>query len=190
MKPHIWRPGDKFRVLRPLWVKRVGYPLVWYELMPEVEEDLKVGQAWDVLNGVPPRAAPQIEPAAALFFIDLSDSPTAGVPRYFLQAAAKALVESRAFGGNERRIIYTEELARYRRDAGTIHVVRRKRVVKTGTRFARTGGVYCGSDGPEDWYEPAGLADMKTHILLTSGGGGGGGGEIEAANVELIDKNQ
>lgn len=177
-KRHVWRPGDKLRVLNPLWVKRVGYPLVWYELMEEVKADIKVGQAWGVLTG-------SILQHAAGYLRDMGIGPTDGVPRYFLQAAAKALVEARDFGGNERKIIYDDPHG-CQCVPGAVLEVYSKRVVKTGTRFAATAG----SAGPwgfdEGWEgDPARLADMKTHILLTTACG-----EIEAANVELVDKPQ
>lgn len=168
MKRHVWRVGDRLRVVNPRWVKRVGYPLVWYELMDEVAEDWSVGVAWDVLNDYAPRGR-------------LLGTPTHGVPLYFLQVAAKALVERRGFGGNERQIIYTGS-DNYQ---GMQFEVLGRRVVKTGTRFAPTGGVSYSCDGPEDWYEPGGLEDMKTHILLLTCVG-----EIETCDVELVDKNQ
>lgn len=180
-KRHIWRPGDKCRVVKPLWVKRVGYPLVWYDLMDEVETDWKVGQAWDVLHGDKPR---QLHPTPDQVLFNLRGgrkAATDGVPRYFLQAAAKALVEQRSFGGNERKMIYDEDHHGCQCQPGAVLTVRSKRIVKTGTRFSATAG---GSNGYYDWDgEPGGLADMQTHILLMTDCG-----EIEAANVELVDK--
>lgn len=179
---HIWRPGDQCRILRPLWVKRVGYPLVWHELMDEVKADPRVGQAWATLHAEPAALARAVSFLRSGFTSD----PTEGVPRYFLQAAAKALVEARGFGGNERSLHYfTEEEARelWLGHEGDTFTVAGKRIVKTGTRFASASGVTHTSDGPDDWDEPGGLADMKTHILLTTSGG-----KIEAVNVELVDK--
>lgn len=37
MKPHIYRPGDKVRIVNPKFVRRVGYPLVWHEVSDSVE---------------------------------------------------------------------------------------------------------------------------------------------------------
>lgn len=165
MKRHVWRPGDQLRVVNPRWVRRVGYPLVWYELMPEVEADLKVGQAWDLLNSALVRGVPNGP---------IGRGPTDGVPHYFLQAAAKALVARRGFGGNERQIFYEEGGSR----AGAVLEVLGKRVVKTGTRFPAAYGQ--DHDG-EHWEDPGGLDNEKTHILLRTYAG-----EIEAANVELV----
>lgn len=173
-KVQVWRPGDKLRVVNPKWVKRVGYPLVWYDLMDEVKADLKVGQAWGVLTGT-------VLQHAAGYLEAMRLGPTEGVPHYFLVAAAKALVEQRGFGGNERQIIYDDS----DHGAGFVLQVLSKRVVKTGTRVPAISGVADTYDGPEYWEEPGGLADMKTHILLLTGCG-----EIEAANVERIDKSQ
>lgn len=177
MKRHVYRIGDTVRIVNPRWIERVGYPLVWYELMDEVQQDLKVGQAWDVLNGRPPRVAPP-DAVGGLFGVLQSWEPTYGVPRYFLQAAAKALVAQRGFGGNERQIIYVKDLPEGYGKGRHLEVLGR-RLAKTGTRVPPTYGV--SSHDGEPWEDPGGLADEKTHILLQTGLGW-----VEACDAEPV----
>jgi hypothetical protein len=178
VKRHVYRIGDTVRIVNPRWIERVGYPLVWYNLLEEVQRDLKVGQAWDVLNGRPPRGAPP-EVKGGLFGVLQAREPTHGVPRYFLQAAAKALVEQRGFGGNERQIFYVQDLPENCGQRLKLEVLG-KRVVKTGTRFPASYHQYDDGDG-----EPGGLDNEKTHIILRTSYG-----EIEACNVEPITGDQ
>jgi len=166
-KPHIYRPGDQVRVVVPRWIKRVGYPLRWDDLID----------------------TPEIEALAQK--MTGMDTP----PRYFLQAVAKLEVERRKFGGNERSIIYyplsdgsREALLAYPYYPKHGHVdrvvlVEGKRVAHTGTRFPERGGVYYTQDGPDDWHEPGGLENRKTHIILRTTYG-----EIEACDVRLVKK--
>lgn len=177
MKKHVWRPGDRVRVINPLWVARVGYPLIWYDLMDEVCGDLRVAAAWDVLHGHEPRLAPKVVDNGELFLPGFAKSPTEGVPLFFLQAAAKARVAERNFGGNERKILYNPS-EHSNAGAGSVLEVIGKRVVKTGLRFSASSWV---SHEGEQEYESGGLSDIKTHILLHTNAG-----EIEAANVELV----
>ena len=166
MKPHIYRPGDQVQIVNPRWIKRVGYALRWDDLIdtPEIEK-----LAWEMTG---------------------MHSP----PRYFLQAVAKLEVERRNFGGDERSIHYLplrtnpEGIFTYRSVpphgyVGHVALVEGKRVAHTGTRFPETGGTYYTQDGPDDWYEPGGLENRKTHIILRTTFG-----EIEACDVKLVKK--
>lgn len=179
MKREVIRVGDSVRVLRSRFIKRVGYPLVWYDIMDEVQEDEKAWKAYCLLQGLSSEA----EEKAGLFTVrHLRDS----MPRYFIQACAKLEVERRGFGGNERTIHYlpppTDELHSWETCPnydGCVLTVIKKRLAKTGKRFPPRGGV-C-SDG-EYWDEPGGLDDCKTHVLLTLACGY----EIEQCDVELV----
>ncbi len=179
MKREVIRVGDRVRVLRSRFIKRVGYPLVWYEIMDEVQDDEKVWKAYCLLEGL----SSEGEEKAGLFTIkQLRDR----MPHYFVQACAKLEVARRGFGGDERTIHYlpppTDELHSWEScpnyDGGVFTVIK-KRLAKTGKRFASSGGV-C-SDG-EYWDEPGGLDDCKTHVLLTLSTGY----EIERCDVELV----
>jgi hypothetical protein len=161
MKKHIYRVGDKVRIVNPLFVRRVGYPLVWTEVTDEqLDNDEHSAKVAKAMRGCEPSE----------------------LPRYLQIAIAKMYVEERAFGGNERSIHYRPEgdggwQMPLNWTYGPAEVVR-KRLVKTGTRFPASQG-YIGRDYEVD-YMPGGLADCKTHVLLDLGMGY----EIEACNVE------
>jgi hypothetical protein len=173
-RPRAYKVGDYVRVLRPRWVKRVGYPLHWRDLLEEVEKDPRSWEALAILEGrltEGPFAAKRLE-----------------LPRDFAMLVAKMRVAERDFGGRKRAIIYEEEKAE---DPDVLHFgpsfrleylqhccVRGRRVAYTGT-YCR-GGTNWTSDGPEDY--PAELADAKAHVLLLLDCGW----EIEACNVELV----
>lgn len=95
-------------------------------------------------------------------------SERGSVKREFVAGAAKALVRHRGFGGPERSIHYLTNAPDY---TGYEAIVLNKRVVRTGTYFAPSGY--------DDWYEPGGLNNAKSHVLLETQYG-----DIEAANVE------
>lgn len=181
-KKQVIRIGDRVRVLRSRFVKRVGYPLVWYEIQDEVEKDEKTWQAYCLLQGLSPKGKENAWPFEIKHLRDK-------MPRYLIQACAKLEVERRGFGGKERTIHYwpverAHEPAAYGTRvpnyAGRVFSVIGKRVAKTGKRFPSSGGVH--HDG-EYWDEPGGLDDCKTHILLELSCGY----EIERINVEKID---
>lgn len=164
-KPHVYHPGDRVRIINPRFIKRVGYPLRWDDLIDTVE--------------VEQRARTMLGAAGHY----------AEAPRYFLQAVAKLLVEERGFGGNERQIIYHDPdsfehhcLSPLESWIGHTTDVRSKRVAHTGTRIPERSGTSWTADGRDDWHEPGGLENRKTHILLTLSMGE----EIEACDVELV----
>jgi hypothetical protein len=176
MKREVIRVGDTVRVLRPRWVKRVGYPIVWTDLVDEVRSDPRTIEAVKVLG---------------LSDYLLEDERPSG----FVRAVAMARVEQRDFGGNERSIHYATLAAEdedpltlicsdqvpHHGYVGRELIVTSKRVVKTGTRFP----AYSGRSGPdyEYDYEPGGLDNCKTHVLLTTWAG-----EIEVCDVEKVDR--
>lgn len=165
---HVYRPGDQVEVLKPLWVKRVGYPLHWQDLIEQVA------------------AAP--ETTAVL---DALGWRGRDCPFYFAQAVAKMRVEAAGFGGNERAILYCEldpppidnpdlwidslllNNMPHHGYVGRVVEVYGKRTAYTGTRYPA-----CGSG--EDW-EPGGLEDRQAHVILRTTYG-----EIEACNVKLV----
>lgn len=180
MKKDVIRIGDTIRVLKPLWVKRVGYPLVWTDLIDEVQQDPRTRQALEVLGIYEPL---QQRDGNRLTF--LSIDPNEEHPHEFVRAVARLRVEQRRFGGNVRSIHYVPLApegswldmllthAPHHGYVGREFEVLGKRIAKTGTRFAASG-----SD--EDW-EPGGLENCRTHILLKTWAG-----EIEACNVEKV----
>jgi len=165
--PEGIRIGDTVRILEPKWIKRVGYPLHWQDLMEEAEESEAVQQAYRLLAGETPQSLWK----------------TLKLPSYYLQTAAKLMVEARGFGGNERKIIYEKPEAWHSEacERGWVHArVCGKRTAYTGTRVAPAYGV--SRDG-EYWDDPGGLEDKQTHVLLMTNLG-----EIEAINVKLVTR--
>lgn len=145
MKTRPIRVGDKVRVLRDRFIKRIGYPLVWYDLTDDVEADPRTAEALRVLGWTGRR-----------------------MPREFVTAVAKMRVEERGFGGRERQIFY-EEPGGYGRWPGAVLQVRHKRTAMTGTYYPPRSG-RSSHDG-EPWDEPGGLENRKTRIILTTDAG-------------------
>ena len=139
MKKTVYQIGDKVRILRPNWIERVGYQLIWTDLVDEVENDPRTTEA-----------------LAALGYPKLSKKAKRGL----LKAIAMARVEERNFGGRERKIIHEKpsDISSIWDYAGFGMAIISKRVAKTG--------IYCsGYHGYDEWY-PACLADEKTHVIL------------------------
>lgn len=189
MKRRAYRKGDTVRILVPKFVERVGYPLIWYDLLDEVQNDINCWKAWQQLSGclIPARfSQPKAEEAVLPTLSQGFKIRDLELPHYFAKACAMARVEQRGFGGNVRQLIYrppAPEGELWSPDkspqvAGRTATVYRRRVVKTGKRVPASGGVH--HDG-EYWEEPGGLEDMQTHVLLDTRFG-----EIEACNVELV----
>lgn len=176
MKRHIYRPGDQVEILRPRWIKRVGYPLHWKDLIDNLQELPGYTQA-----------------VQALGF-----DPQGHVPFYLCQAIAKVHVERNNFGGNERTIHYCPLhdggdrlnilldpwLMPKHGYVGRVVEVYSKRMAYTGTRFpSRSGKDADTPNGPGDyWEESGGLDNRKGHLILRTGYG-----EIEACDVRLVN---
>lgn len=157
MTREVIKVGDKVRVLRDRFIERVGYPLIYGMLTDEVEADPRTAEALRVLGWTGKR-----------------------MPNEFVIAVAKMRVQERGFGGRQRQIIY-EPPGGFGRWPGTVLEVYGKRLAKTGVYYPPSGGV--NSYDGEEWYEPGGLGDCKTHIILSTPAG-----EIEACDVELVKR--
>ena len=143
-KKHVFKTGDKVRVLRDRFIERVGYPLIYGMLMDEVENDPRTAEALKVLGW------------------------GGDLPHFFQVAVAKLRVEQRGFGGNTRAIIYEPE-GGFARQPGQVLTVYSKRVAKTGVRFPPRS-CYDSYGGGYD-YEQGGLDDCNTHVLLMTDSG-------------------
>jgi len=152
------KPGDKVRVVRSRFIKRVGYPLVFTDLRAEFDEH------------------PKLEEALRLLGVMGENSRCVGhAKRDAVEGLAKAAVRFRGWGGRERRIHYLEGSGDY---TGREAEVMSKRVRQTGDYFPPwSGQTY---EGEYD-YEPGGLSNMKAHVILTTDLG-----DIEACDVEVI----
>lgn len=164
-KPHVYRPGDRVRVVNPRWIRRVGYPIVWTEIEQEVRDMRRTQEAWATFIGMP-----------------LTFTCTLTVSDEFARACAMHVVEERGFGGNTRSIYYEDPIDDqqlglrdayygFARNRGQVLEVYSKRIVHTGIRVPAWG------DG--DDYVDGYLDERKTHVLLRTAAG-----EIEACDVE------
>lgn len=193
MNKKIIRVGDIIRIVTSKIVKRVGYPLVWTDLVEEVEKDPRTEAAWNLLKR--PQHLPEpvkLDSAEdhKLSFLAI-DKPK--LPFDFIAAIAKERVREMGFGGRERQLIYKETRAAsfsIHADSDKMPDLTGREVIVTGKRIAKTGKYYPPTSGttgsywdPEDYCEPGGLEDCKTHILLDTCYG-----LIEAVNVELVKR--
>lgn len=165
----VYHVGDIVKVVNPRFVERVGYPLIYTALIEEFESHPNLKKCL-VLLGLANEHA--------------SIDPRGRMARDFVIGCARAAVHHRGFGGRERKIHYRTEEPIFLRsssrdeDADIELVVLGKRTAKTGTYYPPTSGYSW--EGEYD-YEPGGLTDEKTHVLLQTALG-----EIEETDVELV----
>ena len=188
MKAKVIRVGDTVKVITSSFVKRVGYPLVWTDLLEEVTNDPRTEQAWDILTA-PAGSIPKSKKTAVDELFTLLEAEK--FPHGFLRVIAQLRVEERRYGGNERSLHYFETKPANHISIASIGCadytgynleVIGKKLAKTGTRIAPSSGT-SGYLETEDWFDSGGLDDCKTHILLNTDVGW-----IEAVNVELAKR--
>ena len=141
----VIRVGDTIKILdASKFIHRVGYPLIWTDFYDEMFEDERIKKIADELGCIG-------KAFSAL-----------------CKAAAMGKVEQQNFGGNERKIIYEEyDPANWCDESyykNKNFVVTSKKTAKTGIRIPQNG--WYDSYSGEYNYEPGGLGDEKTHILL------------------------
>lgn len=176
MKKQVIRVGDKVEIINPRWIKRIGYNLIWTELIEEVKTDPRTFEAMRAIGMW----------GGQTVFESIPDD----VPFDLVRAIAKYRVKERGFGGNERKIHYFTEKddqgpfnCCWSQKRGILRVVG-KGFAKTGIRIPSCGG-YDSWTG-EYWEETGGLADCKTHIILRLENGY----DIEVCDVKLIEKGK
>jgi hypothetical protein len=170
-KKHVYKVGDRIRIVNSRFIKRVGYPLHCNDLVQEFLEHPKLGEAMELL-GISARSA----------WID----------KDFAYGCAKAAVRARGWGGKERQIHYYDTIPK--EESGLIIVgdanmlpdytgqeteVLRKYTRMTGTYYPPSGGY--SYDGDYD-YEPGGLDNAKAHVILVTSFG-----DIEVCNVQPVE---
>jgi hypothetical protein len=153
-KPGVIYPYDYVRIINPDIFIRCGYPLnkelvkdtvITKEQREAIDEMLRkfdIGTTHDTLYGL------QVKDTSEVF-------------NKVLDVVAGAVLGRMGFGGKER-IIYTERRHDY---ASLMMRVYSKRIVKTGSYYPPSGG-HDYWTGEYD-YEPGGLADAKTHVILS-----------------------
>jgi len=157
-----FRVGDTVRIVRPRFIKRVGYPLTFVDLREEFADHPQFTEAMRLLG-----------------FTDGAHEVPFRVKREIVDGLARGAVRARGWGGKERRIHY-EDQPRDLTDYLT--TVLAKRVRMTGDYYPPSGGQDMTG---EDWYEPGGLTNQRSHVILTTGYG-----DIEACDVELVEPEQ
>lgn len=164
MKRPTIRVGDYVRIVTPTFVRRVGYRLVWTEVIDDLATDPTVLDAMRTLR---------LLPDSFVISVYASEWTKQPVIREFLTGLARAKVRQQKFGGPER-MLHTYEIPEA---AGRIVHVNGKRIAKTGTydRGYQSSGWF-----GEPEYEPPCLTDIKTHVLLSTDFG-----EIESIHVEI-----
>lgn len=145
--PNCIRPGDTVKVIDPRFVTRVGYPLCADDLMAEAEKTL-------VDRGIVPPFTKSVWGHSA----DRRRDEQAVIRKY-----AVLLLRKKGWGGDDRALFYIEK-PEYK---DLELVVDHKRITKTGTRFAPRTYRYTSGYGEDYDYEPGGLNNEKTHILLS-----------------------
>lgn len=133
----VFRIGDTAKVVKPLVFIRCGYPCT-------LEEETRI-------------VTEEFGSKITEMFRDCG-GPVWTEGREFKRVASEiayARLRSRGFGGRERKI-YTKENSSI---DGKEFTVVRKKVVKTGRYYSPSGY-------GEDW-EPGGLCDCKTHVIVS-----------------------
>ena len=148
-KEDVIRIGDHIAIIDPKFVKRVGYAIHPSDFYDELKTDLEVLRALKIMGLRPEKER------VGLFKVDNI------VPDEIVRAIAFIKTRQLGFGGDERTIHYSDQIIKDVADG--IFFVHGKKVVKTGKRFSGHG--YYHSDGEYD-YEPGGLDDCKTHVLI------------------------
>lgn len=166
-KRHVYREGDCVRILRgDRMIHRVGYAIT-----PDtVRDEVAASQGFK----------------DALVALGMDPHREGRAYRRLLSAACYAEVERRGFGGRERSIHY-KEVVPY----GELHThdqmwdvsgrearVEGKYVVRTGKHYPPCS--WTSYEGEHD-YEPGGLEDAKSHVILRTTYG-----DFEACDVELV----
>lgn len=151
------RVQDKIRIINPQIFVRCGYPLskkIVKETIITAEQKEAIHTLLDKFN--------IRRPLDSTLFLrhDKQDNKKWGSYDKILDVLASAVLFQNCFGGKQRQV-FSEEVPELK----DVHArVLGRRVVKTGKYYAPYSG-YDSWTGEYD-YEPGGLSDMKTHVIL------------------------
>lgn len=152
-KKHVYRPGDRVVITNPLFVDRVGYPVVWTDLYEKFQTHPELRAAMIKL-GISHKNYMNHSSTSA--YQDTYEKSR----NEFAKGCARAMVYESGFGGSERSIHATLH-EQYR--SQEVEVIS-KRCVRTGNYYAPSGGY----DYYGEWdHEDGGLSNARTHVLLT-----------------------
>ena len=171
-KKHVYRRGDKVRILRPRVVVRVGYPKQTADYYPEkITRDLVIAEK--ILEGMSLEDAVKHTTTNGLFKVEYRVTEKLKWTSAFLRA------KNDGFGGKERSIHYgtlrnwpngvwsmNGPFCDPEKFIPFVDKVYAKRVVKTG-RYFPPHSYYDSYSGEYD-YDPGGLEEMKTHVIITT----------------------
>lgn len=149
--PNCIRYNDTVKVLTPTFVTRVGYPKIADDFMAEAEKTLIEKGLLKYHSGTSYRS---------LIAYEHVERPRA--ERDFIRKYALLLLRKAGWGGRDRTL-HTYEAPEF---LGKELRVVGKKVVKTGIHVGPSTHVSNGWDGVDYDYDPGGLGDEKTHILL------------------------
>lgn len=162
---HIYREGDRIRILRTRIISRVGYDLIPAMLHDEAEAIINL--------------------AATQMMLGLKYHHTSHrIVERLTSALAFAMVADRGFGSNERKLHYKKVVPFMQAHTGDcinphdgdITQVTGKYICHTGTRYPSSS--YQNYEG--EWnYESGGLSNRQTHVILKTPYG-----DIETCDVE------
>jgi hypothetical protein len=186
----IIREYDRVKIVNPQIFVRSGYPLTIQMVKDTVITKEQKDAIWTMLKSFNVRKVPGDILPGVYEMKDLWDKDYSKV----MDVMARIVLRQQGWGGSERKI-YTEEIPGLLNATGEVW---NKRVVKTGIYCA--GCTYKKYWDEYDEYDPPGLADEKTHVILKvyvtptcDNISGkllcGGDIEIEKCNVVKIDKS-
>lgn len=191
-KKHVYRVGDKIRILEYKPVIRVGYPMSLHDYAPMIP-DYRVDAALKLLYDLDTPIEKLLEDHIKH---ELDGKPKEVFDKWILKQkewddnpklryeAAFMLAKNDNFGGNERSIHYETSLTTpYYDKYPTITKVLSKRVVKTGFRVPPSSSYdsYYG----EYEYVSGGLENQQTHVLLRTPLG-----EFNSIHVEPVKETK
>lgn len=162
MKKHVFIEGDRIKVINPIFVVRVGYPKTISDYAEKINpENIQrfIKSEIEETSYVKAPINPLLEDKKPESFTYTRDYPA--VVWRIQKEMGYWMAKKDGFGGRERTL-HTVVLPEYK---DKIYTILNKRVVKTGTYYGPCGG-YDSYSGEYD-YDPGGLENMKTHILLS-----------------------
>ena len=158
-RKQVIRVGDLVQIVKPEMFIRCGYPLTVREVKAsfyekgEPKEDDRYQKIMDLFKS-----------AGVRFNSDMFSTSSHALRKKsinkIIDALAYEIVRAKGFGGDERKL-YTKDVPAL---AGNVYRVCHKKVCVTGTYFpaVMNEDYWAGQDD----YEPAGLSDTKTHVIL------------------------
>lgn len=155
LDPSVIRIGDRIKVITPLFVERVGYPLSFKDGCEKAEE-LYSDKIKSFLDDLFPKESSKIK--GMILSVDTAWNKTVVYDK-IVKALAYYYLQIEGFGGKERKL-FLKERPRFKDDYFYVSNIG---IFQTGTYFPPSG-VY-DYFGESDW-EPGGLDNRKTHKIL------------------------